>query len=230
MTRNRHKLPSSTQAIPTDKKVYLLDNGQEIVVPQKLNIRTTQVYWGIPMDEVTFSMWMSSFIQMQPMPWDGYAFAMQTYLPAARNYIHKKFLQSGAEWLVMLDSDVVPPPDFVNRLLGHNKKMAGGWYCKKAWDKPEERFPVVYDYIEEKDGVFWWNIRKRPGKGLEKVDGAGAGCWLMHRDVARAIGEEPYDMMNGGEDMSLCVKVRKTGFDIWIDWDLPCSHLGMAPY
>jgi len=195
-----------------------------------LKIRATQVFWGIPMDEITFSLWMSSFIQTQIMPWDNFHFCMNTYLPEARNQIHRAFVKSGCEWLAMLDSDVIPPPDFIYKLLSSGKKMIGGWYCKKAWDKPEERYPVVYDDGGMKEGIHYWMIRKKPGIGLEKVDSAGAGCWLMHRDVAKAIGEMPYNMEHGGEDMELCVKVKNAGFDIWIDWSLACSHLGMAPY
>jgi len=60
------------------------------------------------------------------------------------------------------------------------------------------------------------------------VDAAGAGCWLMHRDVAKAIGHSPYDMQTGGEDLSLCLKVHEAGFDTWIDWDIACAHAGVA--
>jgi hypothetical protein len=72
-----------------------------------------------------------------------------------------------------------------------------------------------------------WTARKEPGKGLEKVDGAGAGCWLMHRKVAEAIGAEPYDMLRGGEDLDLCLKVTQAGFDIHSDWDIACAHAGV---
>ncbi len=164
------------------------------------------------------------------MPWDNFHFCMNTYLPEARNQIHSTFLKTTAEWLVMLDSDVIPPPNFATKLMSHNKKMVGGWYCKKDMLNPDMRFPVVYDYAAEKDNVHFWNIRKQPGKGLERVDAAGAGCWLIHRDVAKAIGEHPYNMEHGGEDMELCVKVRNAGFDLWIDWDVACSHIGTAVY
>lgn len=164
------------------------------------------------------------------MPWDNFHFCLNTYLPEARNQIHNAFLKSNNEWLVMLDSDVIPPPDFASRLIAHEKPMIGGWYCKKDMMNPELRYPVVYDDLETRDGIRYWNIRKQAGEGIEKVDAAGAGCWLMHRDVARAIGENPYNMEHGGEDMELCVKVRNAGFEIWIDWDIACSHVGTALY
>jgi hypothetical protein len=66
-------------------------------------------------------------------------------------------------------------------------------------------------------------------EGLEKVDVAGAGCWLMHRSVAEAIGRRPYDMNDGGEDLKLCQKVREAGFDLHIDWSVECLHVGVGP-
>lgn len=227
MTRYHRKSSSPT---PTNRNVITFDNGQTVEYPAKLNIRTFQVFWGIPMDETCFSIWLSSFVKTQTMPWDNFHFCLNTYLPEARNQIHNAFLKSNNEWLVMLDSDVIPPPDFASRLIAHEKPMIGGWYCKKDMMNPELRYPVVYDDLETRDGIRYWNIRKQAGEGIEKVDAAGAGCWLMHRDVARAIGENPYNMEHGGEDMELCVKVRNAGFEIWIDWDIACSHVGTALY
>ena len=180
------------------------------------------------MDEICFSVWLSSFVKTQAMPWDNYHFCMNTYLPEARNQIHKAFLKSGCEWLVMLDSDVIPPPDFVEKLLSADKKMIGGWYKKK--DLFQSGQPVVYDDNGLQNGVHYWIGRQSAGTGLEKVDAAGAGCWLMHRDVAKAIGETPYNMEHGGEDMELCVKVKNAGYEIWIDWDVACAHVGAALY
>jgi hypothetical protein len=88
---------------------------------------------------------------------------------------------------------------------------------------------VVYDFaLTNEKGFNEWSPRHEPGTGFEKVDGAGAGCWFMHRDVAVALGEEPYDMSEGGEDLTLCRKVTEAGFNIYIDWDMACAHIGVA--
>lgn len=230
MTHNRHKPTKMTSEnaplqVPSVRVISVKAFGKDTGKPVDVKLRGIPVTWGIPMDETVFSLWFSNFVHLPVMPWDSVAITMSTYLPSARNYIHDKFLDNGtSEWLVMLDSDVLPPPDFLDRLLSHNKKMVGGWYKLKGGMHE----PVVYDYGDKKDLVNYWKKRTVAGKGLEKVDAAGAGCWLMHRDVAQAIGHSPYDMETGGEDLSLCLKVHAAGFDTWIDWDVACAHAGVA--
>jgi len=220
--RQRHKNRETIPVINTRKRVFC--NGEILEVPFEL--RTEKVYWAFPMDEILFSLWFRNFLQLDIMPWDDTGITMNTYLPMARNYLHKRFLESDANWMVMLDSDVLPPADFLKKLMAHNLPIVGGWYKKKGGNSE----PVVYDYVEEsgKDGYYWWRIRKKPGRGLEKVDGAGAGCWLLQKKVAEAIGEQPYEMEKGGEDMDFCMKIKKAGFDIHIDWDIACAHAGVA--
>ena len=196
------------------------------------SIRTTPICWGIPFDEVVFSKWLKPLWTFNRiMPWDDSNFTGSTYLPAARNIIHSGYvLELSTPYLFMLDSDVCPPPRIVEKLLDrikHNPeiKIIGGWYKKK--EEPYE--PVVYEDLgDTKDGIIDAMEYEEPGTGLEKVDLAGAGCWLMSREVAEAIGPEPYDMNSGGEDLLLCRKVREAGFDLWIDWDLACAHIGVA--
>ena len=174
-------------------------------------------------------MWAS----VRPMPWDDVVAASSTYLPDARNLVHKQYLtDSKADFLFMLDSDVLPPPDIIGKLLGHMKRrkdirMVGGWYKIKQ----EPYNPVVYheDKLDALGIMQYAQYSDREvGKGLEKVDAAGAGCWMMHRSVAEAIGPKPYDMAEGGEDLLLCRKVKEAGFDLWIDWRLSCAHAGVA--
>ncbi len=200
-------------------------SGESLEETKLVKIRHKPVAWGFCLDEVMFSKWFAQFLRWPVMPWDTLITAQSTYLPDARNTVHRDFISTGVERLVMLDSDVIPPPDFLGRLLAHKLPMVGGWYRKKADPYP----PTVYDFERiDEEGIYKYNIRKEPGTGLESVDGAGAGCWLMHRDVAVAIGEGPYDMLHGGEDLALCRRVHEAGFETWIDWSVACAHAGVA--
>lgn len=206
--------------------IHLDETGKTTSHDRIVKIRYKPVAWGIPFDETVFSKWVINTIGLSMMPWDTVITTTGTYLPDARNTVHQNFVEaSDAEWLVMLDSDVLPPLDFLGRLLAHKRKMVGGWYRKKG----DGYFPVVYDYSHlGDDGIEKYTIREEPGEGLENVDAAGAGCWLMHRDIALAIGSRPYDMYKGGEDLELCRKVTDAGFKIWIDWSIACAHCGVA--
>ncbi len=132
----------------------------------------------------------------------------------------------------MIDSDVLSPPWTVDELIKHNKPLVGGWYKHKVAEDGMHN-PVVYDYMKSEEGndgwdVNWYKRRKFPSEGLERVDALGAGCLLMKRNLAEALGERPYDMNAGGEDMVLCKKVYDLGFDIHVDWSLACAHIGVS--
>lgn len=202
----------------------------------ELRIRTQAVAIGVPMDELMFSKFFENFLGLDYMPWDAIITVASTYLPDARNKIHDIFLEkSQADHLLMLDSDVLPPPRLIERLLLHDKDMVGGWYSKKEKfpvKKPDGataiiQRPVVYDFDSMKDNSPMYTQRLNAKSGLESVDGAGAGLWLMSRKVAEALGKSPYSMEHGGEDLVLCKKVKDLGFDLWIDWDIHGAHCGV---
>jgi hypothetical protein len=213
-------------------------NGHAVDFKAKLQIRTQQIAIGIPMDELMFSKFLANFIGMNIMPWDSLITTQSTYLPEARNQIHDIFLEKAeGTHLLMLDSDVLPPPNYISRMLMHNKPMVSGYYRKKEKYPVKDKDgnittiqrPVVYDYygVSKDKNHDEFIGRLNPGTGLERVDAAGAGCWLMRRDVAVAIGKSPYDMNRSGEDMTLCRKVTAAGFEMFVDWDAACAHAGV---
>ena len=226
----------TAEVTPDEVKHQHYDGGQSVEHRSELKIRAQQIAVGIPMDELMFSQFFENFCGLSVMPWDTIITTRSTYLPDARNQIHNKFLDNNAgTHLFMIDSDVLCPPGTINALIKRDLPMIGGWYKKKekyTLKHPDGSVsviqrPVVYDYIREEAGVELFSQRVTPGKGVEKVDGAGAGCWLMRRDVAEALGHSPYSMAKGGEDLDICRKITALGFDIHIDWDLAAAHCGV---
>lgn len=223
MARNRHK-----------KKKVAVDFTRGTVQKKEFEVklRDFQIGWGFPMDEVMFSKFFVNILSgANIMPWDAILTTQSTYLPDARNAIHTQFVESNLEWLMMLDSDVLSPPWTIDALLKLNKPLSGGWYKHKeptkVFDKGLVYEPVVYNYINTENGVNNYKRRQVPGEGVERVDGLGAGCLLMRKDLAKALGKRPYDMNAGGEDLVMCKKVYDLGFDIHVDWSLECAHVGV---
>ena len=248
MSRNRHKKiyrpPQSdpvleavaekfVDRVPADIKHVTYDGGSKHEFREALQIRTQAIAIGIPFDELSFSQFTVNLLGLHIMPWDNPITTTSTYLPLARNQIHDIFVENKDQGshLLMLDSDILAPPNIISALLKHNKPMVGGYYHKKE-KYPIKKLdgsieiiqrPVVYDYLDERGGFIQ---RTFPSTGLERVDGAGAGCWLMSRTVAEAIGKSPYGE-SSGEDLTLCKKVLEAGFEIFIDWNVKCAHCGV---
>ena len=246
MTRRRHKkivdpkeyaglsVIDAVEKFMPDHRTVITRFGDGISEPggrvekktKTTKYRRFPIAWGFPMDELGFSYWFIHIMQETLMPWDPIICCVSTYLPQARSFIHESFVKElkSSKYLVMLDSDVIPPPGSIEKLIEKKLPLVGGWYRKKGADNS----PVVYDQdITLDSGIVKWKERKEPGKGLEKVDGAGAGFWVMRRDVAEAIGERPYDELRCGEDLEMCLKVREAGYNIYIDWDLKAEHRGV---
>lgn len=248
MTRDRHKSKQPNpkyeaianqieNRIPQDvKHVSYSAGGHTAEIRRHLILRTQPISIGLPMDELMFSKFFVNYCGIDWMPWDAVITTVSTYLPDARNKIHNMFLENDTtSHLLMLDSDVLAPPDIISKLLDHDKDLVGGFYRKKEHfplvnPDGSKRFiqrPVVYDFDSYKDGVPMYVARMEAGKGLESVAAMGAGCWLMSRKLAEALGKNPYDMNSGGEDMVICKKVKDLGYDIWVDWGIPCAHAGV---
>ena len=196
-------------------------------------VRATPICIGIPFDEVVFAKWVTHMLaRVRPMPWDDVITSGSTYLPEARNLVQNQFLErSKNDFLWMLDSDVIPPPGIVEKLLTHMRKkdvrIVGGWYKIKA----EPYLPVVYhdDGFDDKGIAKYRQYgNNEVGTGLAEVDAAGAGCWMVHRSVLEAVGKSPFHMKEGGEDLLFCRKVREAGFKLFIDWSQACAHAGVA--
>lgn len=199
-------------------------------VEERLVYRKTPVVWGIPCDELGYSKFWIRFVGTAGlMPFDRFSVSEGTYLEKARNDIHNKFIESGLEYMMMLDSDIMFPPKILETLMSHKLPIVGGWYRDK---KAEDHHPAVYDFVEDQSEFSVFRHRKEPGSGLEKVAAMGAGCWLMTRETAVTLGKDPYghNIAGGGEDFKLCRKLMDLNIPLHVDWSLNCAHLGVGFY
>ena len=148
--------------ITGQKTISALTREESEVLRQEYRIRPTPICWGIPCDELMFTKWFTNFIRFSSMPWDSFVTTESTYLPSARNDIHNKYLnETDAPFLMMLDSDVLPPPNIIDILMSHEKHIVGGWYKNKSLHRGPH--PIVYDFSKETDSQLLWSNRAEQG-------------------------------------------------------------------
>lgn len=154
----------------------------------------------------------------------------------ARNFLTMKCLEGGFSYLFFLDSDVIPPPDAIIRLMRHKKPVISGLYCRRS---PPHGVPVMMKPVGN------W-ITQLPPKGqLVEADVVGAGCLLIHRSVLEQM--KPQNAAEGkhwwhwrvdcpprenypplSEDFTWCVEIkRQLGIPILIDPEVKCRHIGL---
>lgn len=153
----------------------------------------------------------------------------------ARNQLCQASLDGGFDYVFHYDSDVIPPPDAVLRLVAHNLPVVSGVYCRRS---PPHAIPVML-----KDGKW---ISDPPRDKIIDVDLVGAGCLLIRRDVLQRL--PPLDPQLGrhwfswrvdrghmlppgeglSEDFSFCLHCRKHGIPVKVDTSIMCQHVGLA--
>ena len=160
-------------------------------------------------------------------------------IAGARNKVVEQFLRGDAEWLLFLDSDMVPAPDTAERLVQAadpvERPIVGGlcFGAKDDFDGYSEYFPTLYRFTSEGSSL---RFQEWPEDDWVKVDGTGAACLLIHRDVLEKIGSEnpePFRwfqeiVVNGrpwSEDMTFCLRAAVAGFPIWVHTGIQVGHV-----
>lgn len=158
----------------------------------------------------------------------------------ARNEVVASFLRQPpekAEWLLWLDSDMVPPPDFMYRLLAASAITGGkviGGLC--VMDKDEGPVPTLYQLAPPgADGVTIVQFDYEPGT-IAQVAATGSACVMIHRSVFEAMADAmpgvryPWytEREVGGhwvsEDIHFCLKAGELGFTQYVDCTTQVGH------
>lgn len=152
----------------------------------------------------------------------------------ARELTIEDALEMGVEWLLLLDSDVVPPVDVYPRLRNRGVDVISGLYYV---DTPEQPHPAMWR-LDENDAPTPVNAAR---DGLFNVDAIGLGCLLVRAAVledlerpwfrwTRGFEDHPWDLTHQGEkagiseDFYFCHKLTEAGYDIYVDTSVKCLH------
>ena len=146
-----------------------------------------------------------------------------------RNYLTDRFLQTDSEWLIFIDSDIVPPMNLLD-IIDNSKDIISA--INFTW-KDNELIPLIMK--KEKMGYkLDQDIINRKENSL-RVDAVGLGCFIIKREVFKKINlpyfEFIYDkkgILINGEDFNFCEKAKKAGFDIWIDKRFITNHFNIV--
>lgn len=157
---------------------------------------------------------------------------------SARNKLFAHWLdETDADYLLMVDTDMVLPEDTLDILLKADKDIVGG-LCFVAGTSAHVR-PTIHVITEGDDGAplisILWDY---PQNTLVKVDATGGACILVKREVAEVIRQArgkdhpmpwfAHGIHNGveiGEDIGFCLTAGKCGFEVWVDTSLKVGHV-----
>jgi choline kinase len=159
------------------------------------------------------------------------SFNLGTLVCNQREVLAEEFLESGADYILWIDSDMMFPPDVFKKLKNRNVDIVACTYSTRALP-----FKGVA-YSEMNNWQSW--ISSDSEKVLEIAEGVGMGMMLCSKHSVESVAKprfqikwvsESEDYM--GEDFFFCKLLRNQGFNIHID--IPTSkeiyHIGTFGY
>lgn len=163
----------------------------------------------------------------------------------ARNKIAQKAIDLEADYVLMVDNDVVLPADALKCLLENGKDVCVGYYAHRGPDnlyhgrtcicrltdadgKEYYHFPLESEYTGEE-----LKQMKAAGETVFEVHGGGMGCALIRTEVFGKLEFPWYDWVNYGtanrgmlsEDLYFCTLCRAHGIKIYADARVGCGHM-----
>lgn len=162
-------------------------------------------------------------------------------LPAARNMAAAAFLQSDAEWLLWVDSDMGFSPESLDVLLAvadkKTRPVVGG-LCFASREYAKDGMgghrvyprPTIYRYQEHEGSMQFVGVTHYPVNRLVRCEATGSAFVLIHRDVLEKIGGDWYTRLTGdsgkllGEDISFCVRVQAAGYPLYVHTGCRVTH------
>lgn len=165
----------------------------------------------------------------------------------SRNKILNYATQNFYDYVLMMDVDVIPPVDIIERLLFHNKDIVSGLYCSVfnvdnrqevksvAWkclseeEWSEVKGQLMSDVVRKREDIRRNLTDEEMDSGeLQEVIIPSCGCMLISKDVFSRIRYGLLDVPDGfssSDDIYFSRKAREAGFKLYCDTSLKCDHL-----
>ena len=163
----------------------------------------------------------------------------------ARNHIAQKAIDIDADYVLMVDNDVVLPHDALVNLLDDAKDVCLGYYAHRAADNLYHGNTCVCK-LKMPDGGEYFNYPleseytakeligiRESGEYKLEIHGGGMGCALIRTDIFRKLKYPWYDWVNYGgknrgmlsEDLYFCEQCKANHITIYTDSRVGCGHM-----
>jgi GT2 family glycosyltransferase len=161
-------------------------------------------------------------------PENSFVITVHGQSPAkARNIIIEQALGIDATHVCFLDDDMAYPPDTLKRLLAHDKDVVTALYLMRSYP----HFPVAFDEAFDSGKCKFMFLTQDPEKeNLVPIVNCGFGFVLIKIDIFKKL-QNPWVTLGEIEkdgwcdDVAFFNKVRKAGFEMYMDLNARCGHM-----
>ena len=144
----------------------------------------------------------------------------------ARNNIGKLTLANGYDYVLMVDSDTIVPPDTLDLMLDPPVDVCLG-VCPRKNTKDGKSAIIKLDSQDYHNSFYYSELPE----GRVRVKGGGFACALVKASVFSQI-DFPFflyvnnaDYSTLSEDYYFCQQAKMYGIDVWMDPRVRCGHL-----
>lgn len=195
------------------------------------------VYVAIPCMDMVQTEFFKNILLLKTPPKTAYGITVASLTYDARNTLAKAFLESDADRILWLDSDMVFPSDIIEKLsedIDRGKDFVSALYfTRKNPIKPVIFNDIGYrdlpDGLKESYAKFYTDY---PRNEVFEVEAAGFGACMMTKTLMKKVSEVyggPFMPIPGlGEDISFCRRARAIGFPLFCDSRIKAGHIASA--
>ena len=192
----------------------------------------TKVYIAVPAIDgriyFELSLLLSQWDNQQTIPATVVYHPFLSPIDHARNTIVNDFLHTDCSHLMMVDDDIVPPFEALERLLFHNKDIVAAACPLIGPNKEGDLITTMNAYNLNKDKEYIIV----ESTGLQMVDAVGTGCMMIQREVFENMRVAPFvteynadGIKYRGEDLNFCYQAKLNGIDTYVDFNIKCKHI-----
>lgn len=144
----------------------------------------------------------------------------------ARNILFEQAIQYDCTHILLIDDDMAYQPDYLTRLLQHDKDIVSGLYVGRSF--PHK--PIVFDLADE-SGACMNMYLEEDTPDLVPIVAAGFGFILIKTSIFEKL-EKPYvrlgelDSQEWCDDIGFFKRVREAGIQSYCDTTVRCGHIG----
>jgi GT2 family glycosyltransferase len=136
-------------------------------------------------------------------------------------------MYSKADYLLILDDDVIPPPNLLS-LADRNVDIVAGLY--PILNLKLSKMPFYSAYMRYGNGFIPADDMKT-NIGMVERDAVAGGAMCIRREVLQKIKPAFLDLYDEwgrkttSEDIYFCLKAKEAGYKIYADYDVLCEHI-----
>lgn len=189
-----------------------------------------KVLIAIPCMDMVSARFAQSLATLKKVGQCTVSFLMGSLIYDSRNKLAGYAVQMEADYMLWLDSDMVFPPDTLERMMKTIEENDIDILCGLYFRRTHPFTPVLFNKLERDGETLVFEDVKEIPEDLFEVAGCGFGCVLMKTDVLFDIGINwftPY--IDAGEDCAFCMRAREKGYKIYCDPSISLGHMAYAP-